>query len=384
MNRSRLQKYGARARELSHAQWLATHNEKQFLTMFDVTEHRGSAYLCPHCETYRLCAYESPYLEEGCHFVCHRCETSQMDAVSFTMWCWDWSFSDARTWVLQYAKEVVAKGELIVTAPTNTVPEAEQTRAFLAGIHALVAEAMPLSASVSAGRYLSERGLLDVCIDAGIRHLGDNTEEVRVVTGRALARIDREDAQLSGVWGLEPHALESNGGLGFPFRSHNIVIPWPAPDGGTGTIRRRTSGPPPDAWPKYVMPAKAPHAPLPFMHPADVTRWMAKSHSTAVIAEGEFDALMLRREAVRLGLSADCLVVACGGTAFTGWFQSHPTWLAGLVGKAVVLALDGDEAGMSASAKCFDQLRGIGLSVSVLPPPPAGKCKDWAASLARP
>lgn len=380
MNRTRASKFTRRNDELAQLMSLATEDVEYFLAELDIVEHRSSDYLCPKCVKFRFCSYAGEYTGEGSHFVCHQCETGKLDAISLYRWLTGSSFTQAREWLQAFVQHLASSNEEQVRAVDFARSSARTPgdgHAYWDVARALVAYASPLNWRFGAGRYLDERGLFALCVDAGVRELGESARAVEMTTGRLLAMVGEDDALASGIWTNKGNGLVGEETVRFPFLRHNVLIPWHEPSGGIGALRRRLS----DGQcgrPKYVMPAGSPTPPVPYMHPSDIERWLSGGYSQLVITEGELDALALRAHLAIVGLPSTSLVVACGGTASLSRFHSTGPWAQGTLGKYVVLALDSDEAAYAACKKHEVPLNRVAAEVSRLEPSQMlSGAKDW-------
>lgn len=234
---------------------------------------------------------------------------------------------------------------------------------FAALVRALLAAAPldgPHGADVRA--YLDARGILDAARADGWGALPATESGRGDVRARIVAAVGVEAWEASGL--AHPHD---------PARwcwgsSHRVVIPWRDGDGAPVWLQRRAVGRVDGA--RYVAPGgTSPAAP----YGAHQLAGLALD-APAALVEGAVDAL-----ALRAACEADGIAVAVLGLpGVKGWRRP---WGAMLAGRAVALALDGDDAGDAAAEHIARELAGVASNVNRWRP--AGGAKDWGEAWER-
>lgn len=364
----------------------ATADPRQFLHLLGVKHRRGNDYRCPKCGDFRLCAYKHD--GGGYTFTCHKCRPGEkLDAIEVYLWLQGGTFNEARDWLMSMTclsdGEALKPSPLKAPSPASPAPGPDGFKAtpeaFRAGANALLSVSLPLTLGSAAGSYLAERQLFDVCLDAGVRHLGSSVDETKQLARTARDQIGEVAALASGLWSV---SAKCPGGHAFlPYLSHTLVIPWRDQQGQVCAIRRRVVGALSGDVAKYMTTKGAPVPPLPFMHPSDAAACMSSRFGHVVITEGEFDALMLRAHGEQAGvIPSGSLVVASGGASMVGRFLSVRGWREMLEGREVVLAFDADKAGQEAARRLAGALSTAGVHGRITAPRGG---KDWAETLGR-
>lgn len=246
------------------------------------------------------------------------------------------------------------------SAPKRTVPLPLDPDGF-DRLAASLLEWAPLQAEPDVSRYLAERRLLDLAMEAG---WGALPADSRGLVARLAEAFGANALRRAGL------AIDRSGRFAFAWEAHRLLIPWRTPgvSGAIQTVQRRLVRPPRlNREPKYVFPASR-RPTHPFVVATDIED--LDDAAPIAIVEGAVDALALRWLARRDGR----LVLVAGIAGVKDW---RPEWARIATGRKVYLALDADRAGDAAIQAIHADLRHAAAVKRWRPK----TGKDWAEQL---
>lgn len=187
------------------------------------------------------------------------------------------------------------------------------------------------------GGYLDLARLLGIRVDKSSR--SQSTDRLQQYADGCHAALIADDAVLEQIATTRCLTADTikRAGVGFDRKAGAVTIPFCDDTGAVKYVKLRRGG----------LDAKAAYLVKPSGHDKCLFGLQLMEQGPVVVAEGEFDALVLRQE----GINAVSIPNGVGSVS-----NGRPAWLRPLDGREVTICLDSDEAGRKASAKLAGHL----------------------------